>query len=369
MKVCSLIWLVLFQVELAFAASTISTSWTGTVTSTLTTETAVTNSFGQTTSSTIIVVETPTPVASPTTSIATQDINSAVACFPGSGVTTQTGFNVDVYPYPFANTALKTQTNFLASLYTTGGLVTTATGVTAPQFSWTGALTETAFTTLYGADVQVSNLVMSYTGYMLATESGVYTFDLNKIDDAVMVFMGSGLDCCMYGEIDGDASQAIVTAIKATTGSNASVAGIGYRYLEADTYYPIRITYVNSGPFIAALDFSVVSPSGEVFSNFTNVFQFSGIASGCSSSIISLPVTTTTEITTDSNGNTETTTIVIIETPTPLLTTTTPWTGTFTSTTTSETVETDSNGSSFTTSIVVIDTPTSALSTITTPWT
>ncbi|VEU21193.1 DEKNAAC102160, partial [Brettanomyces naardenensis] len=60
----------------------------------------------------------------------------------------------------------------------------------------------------------------------------------------------------------------------------------------------------------------------------------------------------------------------IVDTPTSGLSTiTTPWTGTFTSTTISETVETDSNGSSFTTSVVVIDTPTSDLSTITTPWT
>ncbi|VEU23625.1 DEKNAAC104787, partial [Brettanomyces naardenensis] len=348
-------------------------------------------------------------------------INSATACSFGTDVLSQPGFNAKFYSYRSNDETDYLSSTYLASAYTKSGFITQATGVTSPQFSFSVPVGYIYTSELYGVDVTVSNITIAYSGYFLANESGIYTFDMTDIDDTVMVWFGNGLSCCNVSLLL-DSNKPIAYVPDYT-----AVSTVGYVYLEAGAFYPIRMTYINIGS-IGALEFHVVTPSGKTISNFVDsVFQVIDVNGECGSSTVSLPeITTTTTwthtttsertttyrttnsggvtytqtevivavptsglstittpwtgtstftttsktIETDSNGSSFTTSVIVIDTPTKRLSTvTTPWTGTFTSTTTSETVETDSNGSSFTTSIVIVDTPTSGLSTITTPWT
>ncbi|VEU22154.1 DEKNAAC103131, partial [Brettanomyces naardenensis] len=312
-------------------------------------------------------------------------IPQAEACLYGTGVTAHPGFEVQAYSYPFDDTVLFSQTDFLASDYTSS-LVTQVNGVTVPSFYWEDSPWDATYTTdLYGMNVEISNLVLAYTGFFLAPESGIYTFNLIDIDDSGMVWLGTGIDCCTPGEITGTADEGVFLAAKEA--DDPAATDEAYIYLQAGFYYPMRLMYVDIAPYVASLDFEIITPSGIVISNFEDyIFQLSGSFAGCSSSIVVPPVppstvtgpwtgtftTTTTSPTveTGTNGQPFTTSVIVVETPTvPLSTITRSWTGTFTSTTTSKTVETNSSGQKFTTSIVIVDTPTVPLSTIITPWT
>ena len=68
---------------------------------------------------------------------------------------------------------------------------------------------------------------------------------MTKVDDGAMVFIGnSAYDCCQPGSIPfGKADEAAMFSYKEwNTPSSESISWV---YLEAHSYYPIKIVYVN----------------------------------------------------------------------------------------------------------------------------
>lgn len=80
---------------------------------------------------------------------------------------------------------------------------------------------------------------------MVAETDGIYTFDMTKVDDGAMVFIGdAAYDCCKPGSIPtGDADTAAMFSYKAW--NQPSDASYVWIYFEAGSYYPIRIVYAN----------------------------------------------------------------------------------------------------------------------------
>lgn len=84
----------------------------------------------------------------------------ASACFFGDLVESK-GFDVTYYSYPYGETSRYSQTDFLASLYTTQPLLSSASGVSDLSVSW-----ETRKNTVYyGMTVPTSNFIFEYTGF------------------------------------------------------------------------------------------------------------------------------------------------------------------------------------------------------------
>lgn len=79
----------------------------------------------------------------------------------------------------------------------------------------------------------------------MAETDGIYTFDMTKVDDGAMVFIGdAAYDCCKPGSIPtGDADTAAMFSYKAW--NQPSDASYVWIYFEAGSYYPIRIVYAN----------------------------------------------------------------------------------------------------------------------------
>ncbi|VEU23614.1 DEKNAAC104775, partial [Brettanomyces naardenensis] len=272
------------------------------------------------------------------------NIQPGVGCGYGTAVGSEAGFDATIYSYPNSNT-------IIWSTFSPDGF-------------------NTAF------------LESSYelSGYFLAEETGLYTFELTDIDDAALVWFGDGLSCC-----DPQDLPSVDPVFGASWVSNGDIngAGIAYIYMEAGSYYPVRITFCNWDSE-AALQFQITTPQQVVITDFADsVFQFANIDGQCTSSTVSFPFSTVTTTsgsvsttyavqtkTTNSAGVTVTTTEVLVVVPTSTLSTTTePWTGTFTSTFTSTFTTTNSAGLTVTTTEVFVETPTPTLSTTTQPWT
>ncbi|VEU22182.1 DEKNAAC103171 [Brettanomyces naardenensis] len=92
-------------------------------------------------------------------------IGSALACNYGSGVSSDSGFVAKFYTYISADYTDYVQSSFLASGYTNNGYITSATGVTSPQFSFSVLPGVIATSQLYGVDVTISNITIAYSGY------------------------------------------------------------------------------------------------------------------------------------------------------------------------------------------------------------
>lgn len=254
------------------------------------------------------------------------DILTASGCVYGPGITSYDGLNVKAYTYPIGNSELYSDYSFLASLYTTMPYIGEGSGVTDPDFS-TRCGEGVTYSSMYGLNIPVSNVIMSYTGYFKAPETGVYTFKLQDIDDAAMVWLGSGLSCCDTGALAGSADDAIVVATKAYHGALGEKSG--YVYLEEGQFYPFRLTFIN---IITAseLDFIIITPGGTSISNFGGyMFQIANPEDSCSTSTVSIPVatstsagstaTTKTDVLTTTNGGgvTYTQTQVVVVTTAP----------------------------------------------------
>ncbi|VEU23250.1 DEKNAAC104369, partial [Brettanomyces naardenensis] len=257
------------------------------------------------------------------------------------------------------------------------GLVTSASGVTSPQFNISTVVTDSA---IYGVLDHNGNFSLELSGYFFAQETGLYTFELTNIDDAALVWFGDGLSCC-----DPSVTPDTDPVFGASWVSNGNIngAGIAYIYMVAGNFYPVRIAYCNWDSK-AALQFEITTPDQVVITDFSDsIFQFVNINGECTSSTASFPFSTITTTsgsvsttyavqttTTDTAGNTVTTTEVVVVIPTSTLSTTTePWTGSFTTSYLSTFTTTNSAGSVVTTTEVVIETPTPILSTTTEPWT
>lgn len=124
---------------------------------------------------------------------------------------------------------------------------------------------------IYGFSTTATNITVELTGYFYTKETGNYTFALTKVDDAAGLTIGAGaaFDCCDQSNKNqtGD-SQLDIDGIKAWNEEPGSV--ISTVYLQGDSYYPIKLMYVNIGSY-GALSTTVTLPDGTVVSAWGNM--------------------------------------------------------------------------------------------------
>ncbi|KAG0670435.1 hypothetical protein C6P42_003939, partial [Pichia californica] len=160
-------------------------------------------------------------------------------------ISTRTGFDATAYSYSFNsdyNTA--NDVSYYDYSYRLQSVVGIASNVKYPDI----------FTDLYGAYDQIfydglNGYSLQLTGYFVPTQTGIYAFKTDNIDDALMLWIGTSnaFECCnpnvipknsIYSSDESNAGYLFFS----TLGNNQN----GYIYLEAGVYYPIRVVFVNN---------------------------------------------------------------------------------------------------------------------------
>lgn len=91
---------------------------------------------------------------------------TASACSLATDLALTPGYSVKYYSYRYNNEVDFSLTGFLASGYTNQQLISSTGGVFSPQFSYGGNRERgTAYSSLYGMNMQITNFVLEYTGY------------------------------------------------------------------------------------------------------------------------------------------------------------------------------------------------------------
>ncbi|EGA59854.1 Flo5p, partial [Saccharomyces cerevisiae FostersB] len=242
-------------------------------------------------------------------------------------------------------------------------------------------------TDLFGFYTTPTNITLEITGYFLPPQTGSYTFSFATVDDSAILSVGGSIafECCAQEQPPITSTNFTINGIKPWHGSLPdNIAGTVYMY--AGFYYPMKIVYSNAVSW-GTLPISVTLPDGTTvsddFEGYVYTFDNNLSQPNCtipdpSNYTVSTTITTTepwtgtftstsTEMTTitGTNGVPTDETVIVIRTPTSegLITTTTePWTGTFTSTSTEVTTITGTNGQPTDETVIVIRTPTTAIS-------
>ncbi len=320
-----------------------------------------------------------------------QATTGGIGCQYGDQVGSVDGFAATFYSYPNKGTAAgntndgSVNTAFFETGYSQYGLQGSTTGITLPSIQYDYQRADSYTTDVFGVPVTVQHFLVELDGYFYAKTSGVYTLELNDIDDYAAIWFGKGLDCCDTTSSDDSIAPDFATGRSYSTNTNGESS---YSiYLSAGSYYPIKIRYVNVVTK-ARLGFSVVDPSNNKITNFEGyVYQFINIGGSCTTVTATLPletttvttdvsvVTTTTEATTYTSGDqTITSTVVVVEEPQPSNTLTTTSVSSITSntvplftttvttdvtvvSTTTEAISYTSNDQLITSSIVVVEEP------------
>ncbi|AWU77159.1 hypothetical protein CAS74_001085 [Pichia kudriavzevii] len=147
---------------------------------------------------------------------------------------------------------------YYANDYTTEHLIGTAHNITSPNYSINACLFQTD--DIYGAHLTSwEGYVAQLTGYIYASESGLYEFSIDYSDDGSMVWIGTNdaFACCQPDNIpyNSEGGRLIFA------GDEEKVTG--YAYLTEGYYYPVRVVMVNwYGD--SALEMSMITPSGVV---------------------------------------------------------------------------------------------------------
>ncbi|CAI4240857.1 BGP_1a_G0000770.mRNA.1.CDS.1 [Saccharomyces cerevisiae] len=251
-------------------------------------------------------------------------------------------------------------------------------------------------TDLFGFYTTPTNITLEMTGYFLPPQTGSYTFSFATVDDSAILSVGGSIafECCAQEQPPITSTNFTINGIKPWHGTLPdNIAGTVYMY--AGFYYPMKIVYSNAVSW-RTLPISVTLPDGTTvsddFEGYVYTFDNNLSQPNCtipdpSNYTVSTTITTTepwtgtftstsTEMTTitGTNGVPTDETIIVVKTPTTastIITTTEAWTGTFTSTSTEMTTVTGTNGLPTDETIIVIRTPTTASTAITTtePWT
>ncbi|CAI4237827.1 ADQ_G0000060.mRNA.1.CDS.1 [Saccharomyces cerevisiae] len=251
-------------------------------------------------------------------------------------------------------------------------------------------------TDLFGFYTTPTNITLEMTGYFLPPQTGSYTFSFATVDDSAILSVGGSIafECCAQEQPPITSTNFTINGIKPWHGSLPdNIAGTVYMY--AGFYYPMKIVYSNAVSW-GTLPISVTLPDGTTvsddFEGYVYTFDNNLSQSNCtipdpSNYTASTTITTTepwtgtftstsTEMTTitGTNGVPTDETVIVVKTPTTantIVTTTEPWTGTFTSTSTEMTTVTGTNGLPTDETVIVVKTPTTANTIITTtePWT
>ncbi|CAI7035381.1 AVN_collapsed_G0000810.mRNA.1.CDS.1 [Saccharomyces cerevisiae] len=206
-------------------------------------------------------------------------------------------------------------------------------------------------TDLFGFYTTPTNITLEMTGYFLPPQTGSYTFSFATVDDSAILSVGGSIafECCAQEQPPITSTNFTINGIKPWHGSLPdNIAGTVYMY--AGFYYPMKIVYSNAVSW-GTLPISVTLPDGTTVSDDFEGYVYT-FDNNLSQPNCTIP---------DPSNYTVSTTI----------TTTEPWTGTFTSTSTEMTTVTGTNGLPTDETIIVIRTPTTASTAITTtePWT
>ncbi|CAI5204043.1 BEM_HP_G0103380.mRNA.1.CDS.1 [Saccharomyces cerevisiae] len=242
-------------------------------------------------------------------------------------------------------------------------------------------------TDLFGFYTTPTNITLEMTGYFLPPQTGSYTFSFATVDDSAILSVGGSIafECCAQEQPPITSTNFTINGIKPWGGSlPPNVEGTVYMY--AGFYYPMKIVYSNAVSW-GTLPISVTLPDGTTvsddFEGYVYTFDNNLSQPNCtipdpSNYTVSTTITTTepwtgtftstsTEMTTitGTNGVPTDETIIVVRTPTTantIITTTEPWTGTFTSTSTEMTNVTGTNGLPTDETVIVVKTPTTAIS-------
>ncbi|GMC23008.1 unnamed protein product [Saccharomyces cerevisiae] len=206
-------------------------------------------------------------------------------------------------------------------------------------------------TDLFGFYTTPTNVTLEMTGYFLPPQTGSYTFSFATVDDSAILSVGGSIafECCAQEQPPITSTNFTINGIKPWHGCLPhNIAGTVYMY--AGFYYPMKIVYSNAVSW-GTLPISVTLPDGTTVSDDFEGYVYT-FDNNLSQSNCTIP---------DPSNYTASTTI----------TTTEPWTGTFTSTSTEMTTITGTNGVPTDETIIVVKTPTTASTIITTtePWT
>ncbi|CAI5018202.1 CFC_HP_G0016550.mRNA.1.CDS.1 [Saccharomyces cerevisiae] len=233
-------------------------------------------------------------------------------------------------------------------------------------------------TDLFGFYTTPTNITLEMTGYFLPPQT---------VDDSAILSVGGSIafECCAQEQPPITSTNFTINGIKPWHGSLPdNIAGTVYMY--AGFYYPMKIVYSNAVSW-GTLPISVTLPDGTTvsddFEGYVYTFDNNLSQPNCtipdpSNYTVSTTITTTepwtgtftstsTEMTTitGTNGVPTDETIIVVRTPTTastIITTTEPWTGTFTSTSTEMTTVTGTNGLPTDETVIVVKTPTTAIS-------
>lgn len=189
------------------------------------------------------------------------------------------GFNAVFYPYGFRDDTSLRNLNYMSGGYKSLKPIALATGITDINFAIAAGSNLIVNGQIYGKTVTVSNFSVELTGYFLAPETGDYQL-LMSVDDGALVTFGAGqaFGCCNTVSTSNDGNYALFAHWYST--SNAPGQTVSTQHLTAGYYYPMKIFYVNmQNPM--SMTFRVTTPSGNVITNFKNVYTFANTDTSC----------------------------------------------------------------------------------------
>lgn len=140
-------------------------------------------------------------------------------------------------------------------------------GITQLSFDMSTMNSLIATTDIYGLTIDMSNVVLEYTGFFKVSKSGIYFFDVPQVDKGFMLYIGAtaaGISCC--GDVSTGSGDYVMGA--AAVDDDTPVYVTGARYFD-EGYYPIKIVTLNNiGTF--KLSMNVYNPD----SNISNIGSY-----------------------------------------------------------------------------------------------
>ncbi|CAK7892125.1 hypothetical protein CAAN3_01S08614 [[Candida] anglica] len=264
-------------------------------------------------------------------------------CYPGGDIPKKSGFRAVAYPYVLYDLITSAEVEFVGGGYKNQSSIASIDVVPSININWEKPgdpfTMGIAYGKLYGGpNITMSNFTVELQGYYYAKESGSYTFALQQIDDTAAVFIGAGtaFDCCKDTP-SGNSTDFQIFATKPSDGDPADNSKTVEMF--ADTYYPVRIIYVNIISQ-AVFNIQVTSPDGVTGPLDGSIYVIDEPLD--TPDCPAFPIITTTLPWTGSDTVTSTitpsgahdTTTVEVLTPFPTITITTLWTGSETVTST-----------------------------------
>ncbi|GME72779.1 unnamed protein product [Ambrosiozyma monospora] len=196
------------------------------------------------------------------------------------------GFNAKLYDYKFDDKDNFSDPAYYGGKYSSSSLLGSADGIIDPAFDIKGPPTSYS-SDVYGVKIHASNFAAELTGYFTPSESGMYTFSLDSIDDGAMVWLGdSAFDCCDPSEPIPDNSASNIMFVHKPYGEDSESVTASV-YLQEGLYYPLKIVYTQLKTD-AVLGFSILDPDGNAVSFGDSVWQPNAddIGDSCSSTTV-----------------------------------------------------------------------------------